>query len=845
MPPRSAHGNEEACLLSLSPWDALHLLYRHVSVLPEETVPIAEAPGRVLARPFAAPGDIPPFPRAAMDGFAVRSVDVSDASPDAPRSLRVVGHVFAGQTPSGSPLEPGEAYRIATGGEMPRGADAVLRKEGATALSDDEIAVPHPVPPGKDVVPAGAGIARDEPLYPAGWLLGINDVAVFAAYGITHVDVVRRPRVAYVETGDELVRPGKTLPEGHVYGSNGLMLSLRAREHGAEVVARRHVRDDRDAMARLFHELAEAAHIVVSTGGVSVGPRDFVPDVLTTIGFQILFQRLPIRPGYPMLAARRGDTLWIGLAGNPTAALVTHEVFVRPLIWHMGGLMFARGYLPVENIDVTGPEPVRRTATSYSLAYLHAVDGREKVRVDAHRSPTGLPAPFPFNAVAEIEGIGKGEGKAAAEGSLGKGSPEGEPTTARTVNVFPAERSLAVSRCAALPWRVGGILLAGGQSRRMGHSKLFLPLEGVPLIVRAYRALSAVAAPVRVIGAPEDAIELLARWVGDGVRHHCYPDDRPGEGPLAGLITGLRHTEEDMAVCLAADLAFVDGAALRLLLEQARFAAEAIHGRPPVPSEAFALADGDGVQPVAALYPAAAALREAEAFWEEGGRSMHGLLHRLPVVPVPAPRPLANVNRPADYAAARGALQTAPVGAGSPPPLLAFSGFSGSGKTTLLTRVIPLLVERGLRVGVIKHGRGFQLDRPGKDSWRFRQAGAHAILLYSDEEMAFMAEPSAPIPFGELAARAGQDVDVVLVEGFKRLPLPKIVVLRDDEKASDNPIVQDPHVQAVYGGLPDPDLRVPWFPKTEEGTEDPALSWIVDWIVRRLAHQGVDGPSAP
>src|SRR5690606_1712818 len=170
--------------------------------------------------------------------------------------------------------------------------------------------------------------------------------------------------------------------------------------------------------------LAEAAHIVVSTGGVSVGPRDFVPDVLTTIGFQILFQRLPIRPGYPMLAARRGDTLWIGLAGNPTAALVTHEVFVRPLIWLMGGLMFARGYLPVENIDVTGPEPVRRTATSYSLAYLHAVDGREKVRVDAHRSPTGLPAPFPFNAVAEIEGIGKGEGKAAAEGSLGKGSPE-------------------------------------------------------------------------------------------------------------------------------------------------------------------------------------------------------------------------------------------------------------------------------------------------------------------------------------------------------------------------------------------------------------------------------------
>src|SRR5690606_25477631 len=185
--------------------------------------------------------------------------------------------------------------------------------------------------------------------------------------------------------------------------------------------------------------LAEAAHIVVSTGGVSVGPRDFVPDVLTTIGFQILFQRLPIRPGYPMLAARRGDTLWIGLAGNPTAALVTHEVFVRPVLWHMGGLAFARGYSPLPGIDVTEPAPMRRgRSTSYSLAYVHTVDGREKVRVDAHRSPTGLPAPFPFNAVAEIEPTGERNAAKTDE------TPKDQRQPARTVNVFPAERALAV-----------------------------------------------------------------------------------------------------------------------------------------------------------------------------------------------------------------------------------------------------------------------------------------------------------------------------------------------------------------------------------------------------------------
>lgn len=263
---------------------------------------------------------------------------------------------------------------------------------------------------------------------------------------------------------------------------------------------------------------------------------------------------------------------------------------------------------------------------------------------------------------------------------------------------------------------------------------------------------------------------------------------------------------------------------------------------------------------------------------------MHAFIERLGVEAVPSSQPLANVNAPEDYRAVRHGVGGAPrpkVATDAPAsqaisdpmdtdaaprpsaspircsvPLLAFSGHSGSGKTTLVSRLIPLLKARGLRVVVIKHGRHFELDKPGKDSWLFKEAGADGVLLFSDEELAYMVRPEEAPGFQALVDMAEPEADVILVEGFKSKPIPKVVVLRDDEEWAEHPLHDDAHVQAIYGGgrVEDAGKResvpagegaraaqlatrgavVPTFVRTPEAEDDEALPWLLDWISRRL-----------
>lgn len=841
----------------MSAREALQRLQSMSRLLPAESVLVAEAEARVLARPFFAPFAMPAFSRAAMDGYAIRGEDVAGATSERPRTLRIVGDVPAGAV-SGAPLEPGTAYRIATGGAMPEGADTMLRQEDVAVSAGGELVTERSVPVGKDVVEKGVYAHEGERMLPAGRSLGANDIALMTGFGATHVDVIAKPRVAYVETGDELASPGEPLPPGHIYGSNNVMLALRAEAHGADVVAQLRMRDESETMAAAFDELLEEVDVVVSTGGVSVGPKDFVPDVLRSVGCDILFDGLPIRPGHPMMAARRGDKLWIGLAGNPTAALVTHEYFVRPVLWRMAGLMFTKGFNPFLRAPVDGMPVERRPRTSLYLGRLQSVGGRETVDIDVGRRPTALPAPFAFNAVVGVDppsahGEQGGAGAVAADRNDGK---------AARVRVYPAEKDSADTRLVPSPWDVGGILLAGGASRRMGHSKLFLPVDGVPLIVRAYRALAAVSADVKVIGAPEDAVALLQQWEGQDVGDKCFPDEDAGEGPLAGLLTGLRRTSQPVAFCLAADLPFVDGEALRALVDAARWHVDAFTEGLEPPERGFVLSEDEKLQPLAALYPVRRALAKGEGLWDEGGRAMHEFIRRLGVEAVPSTRSLANVNDPEDYRAVRHAvgrahpspvatdasssIRTSPIRCSV--PLLAFSGHSGSGKTTLISRLVPLLKARGLRVVVIKHGRHFELDKPGKDSWLFKEAGADGVLLFSDEELAYMVRPETSPGFQALVDTAEGDADVILVEGFKSQPISKVVVLRDDEEWAEHPLYDDAHVQAVYGDggtqrsgagssadATEPGRKIPFFARsTPRDGDDEALPWLLDWISRRL-----------
>jgi len=369
-----------------------------------------------------------------------------------------------------------------------------------------------------------------------------------------------------------------------------------------------------------------------------------------------------------MVAVGRG-VVWFALSGNPAAALITHELFVRPVLWRMAGWCSPHGFSPAVRARLKGHLPERKGRPRYYLARLQGIGGEPVVEVDQRHRATGLAAPFPFNAVAEIP-----PRRRFLRDRDGKGDAEGDGIDARA----------------------GGSEGAGGKAEPIGHG--------------------------------ERDVEVTV-----------YVADR-------SLVAALGSPAE---------------------------------GAAPSPGRA-----GDA-----------------------------GIPRRDRVV-------------------------------------LAFCGHSGSGKTTLMTRLIPRLRERGWHVAVVKHGHRFDLDRPGKDSWRFRQAGARAVVMASAHEAAYLGETGGPAPLdwllelaeGPAAARA----DVLLLEGFKAVPVPKVLVLRDDEVYREHPLAGDPHVQAVYGGLGGEEAPVPAFPRVpqeagEAGEDDGIVPWLVAWIGERLARTRLPG----
>ena len=307
-----------------------------------EWVALSEAIGRVLAEPAAAVVDLPPFPSSAMDGYAVRSADT-------PGRLPVVQRVAAG-APATRPLTQGEAMGIATGGMVPEGADAVIQHERVVA-NDNEIEIPEGVANGANVRPVGRDVAAGHAVVPAGARLGPAQIGALAAAGVAEVVCGRRPRVAVLTTGTELREPGSPLGPGEVYEANGVMLAAQLAAEGALVTRLAAVADDdeehRQALAQgLEHD------VLVTSGGVSVGPHDLVRRVEAELGVKEVFWRVAVRPGKPVSFGVRGATLVFGLPGNPVSSLVGCELFVRPALRALQGTTdpgpwFAAGRLTV------------------------------------------------------------------------------------------------------------------------------------------------------------------------------------------------------------------------------------------------------------------------------------------------------------------------------------------------------------------------------------------------------------------------------------------------------------------------------------------------------------------
>lgn len=306
---------------------AIDAVLQRSAPLPGERVELGDAGGRVLAEPARGLVDLPPFASSAMDGFALRSADT-------PGRLPVVARIAAG-SPAPRSLRPGEAMGIATGGVVPEGADAVVPIERVVQL-DDSIEVPEPVDQNDNVRPRGGDVRAGDVVLEAGTRLGAAQVGALAAAGIADLVCARRPRVAVLATGSELRTPGETLGPGEIYEANGAMLATALRAYGADVERLAPVRDDedahRDALARALE-----ADVVVSSGGVSVGPHDLVRRVAAELGVEEVFWRVAVKPGKPISFGVRDATLLFGLPGNPVSTLVGFELFVRPALRALEG----------------------------------------------------------------------------------------------------------------------------------------------------------------------------------------------------------------------------------------------------------------------------------------------------------------------------------------------------------------------------------------------------------------------------------------------------------------------------------------------------------------------------
>ena len=312
-------------LLTLEQAQALVLA--RAQVLESEQVSVWDAAGRVTAEPASALVDLPPFPSSAMDGFAVRAGDL-------PGALPVVERIAAGR-PATRALAPGEAMEISTGGVVPEGADAVLPLE-YVVHRDNEIEAREAVPVGAHIRPRGSDAALGAVVVAAGVRLGPAQLGALAAAGLAAVACTRRPRVAILATGSELARPGDQLAPGQIYESNALMLAAALAAAGADIESLPAVADD-EAAHRQALERGLAADVLVTSGGVSVGPHDLVRAIEAELGVEEVFWRIAIKPGKPVSFGVRGETLVFGLPGNPVSSLVGCELLVKPALRALQG----------------------------------------------------------------------------------------------------------------------------------------------------------------------------------------------------------------------------------------------------------------------------------------------------------------------------------------------------------------------------------------------------------------------------------------------------------------------------------------------------------------------------
>ena len=338
-----------------------------------ETVDLAAAPGRVLAEDVGSRINQPPFPASAMDGYAVRADDVSTA----PTDLTVIGEAPAGQAYDGT-VGPGQAVRIFTGAPVPDGADTIVIQEN-TSIDGGKVTVHQAATPGQFVRPLGLDFKHGEVLLKAGTRLGSREIALAAAMNHPALPVRRKPRVAILATGDELIAPGGTPRPDQIISSNNLGMAAFVTQAGAEPVDLGIAADTTNALTHGI-ERAAGADVLVTLGGASVGDHDLVQHALDTLGMTLDFWKIAMRPGKPLMFGTLGETRVLGLPGNPVSTFVCARIFLRPLLDTLLG--------------ATPQEPTERALLGADMA--ENDERQDYMRATMHRSDDGSVIATPY-----------------------------------------------------------------------------------------------------------------------------------------------------------------------------------------------------------------------------------------------------------------------------------------------------------------------------------------------------------------------------------------------------------------------------------------------------------------
>ncbi len=318
---------------ALTIWEAIEVVCDHSPLMEEIRIPIMDSFGYILAEDVYTRIAQPPFPRSAMDGYAIRSEDSAGATAQSPCSLKVVGVQFAGD-PYFRELKKGEALRIMTGGAIPKGADAVIKQED-TDYGEEMVAVCRQMTSFENYCQIGEDFPEGELLAVKGDPIDAFLISASAAGGIDTFRVRRRPRIAILTTGDEIQARGTTLTEGKIYDSHIPLFTNRLKQLGCQISVAKHLGDSREVIKNALLEASFDSDVVITTGGVSVGLKDCIPSAMKDLGAEVVFHGIAIKPGMPTMFSLIHGRPVLSLSGNPYSASAVFELLMQPLISRM------------------------------------------------------------------------------------------------------------------------------------------------------------------------------------------------------------------------------------------------------------------------------------------------------------------------------------------------------------------------------------------------------------------------------------------------------------------------------------------------------------------------------